>query len=100
MQVQHRARPGLTRRRQRAPPEQRVQVVGVDDVGAHPADGLRDLLGVRAAADQRPGRGHVAEAGARTLEHRDRVAPRPQQRLQIGDRPLLAALEPVTVVKQ
>ena len=66
VQVQHHPRPRLTSRRQRPPAEARLQVVSVDQPGARPPHGVRDLPRGLAAAQQPqrrlrpPGRRRVA----------------------------------------
>ena len=56
MQVQDRARARRPRGRQRAPAEQRMDVVRVHDVGAVQAHGRRDVVRAEPAAQQ-PARG-------------------------------------------
>ena len=81
-------RPG---RGQRPPAEQRMQVVGVDHVGAQPPDrgghGLR--VGRRRATSARAAPSS-AQLGARALQQLHVVPARAQQRLEVGDRALLA----------
>ena len=61
VQVQDGARARAAGRRERPPPEQRVDVVHVHDVGAQTAHGPRDLVGMDAAGEHRPGRAARSE---------------------------------------
>ena len=102
VQVQHDARARLARRRQRAPAERRVDVVGVDHPRAGAPHRVRDLLRARArrAAARRRG-APVAEHGRVALEHlrvlAEVLADQPREVL---DGPLLAAGQAVAVVQQ
>ena len=100
VEVEHRAGAGRAGRGQRAPAEQRMDVVGVDDVGAQAAHGAPDLVGVQPAGGQRSCRRDPADLGARALYQLDGVPAGAQQGHQVGDRALLASLEAVPVMQQ
>jgi hypothetical protein len=97
--MEHGPRPGRAGRGERAPAEQRVDVVGVHDAYAVLADRAGDLLRVAAAGEQPGGGLGRAQPLARALEHLDRVASAGEQRRQVSDRALLTADRAVAVVQ-
>ena len=74
MQVQDDARARGARGGEAAPAEHRVDIVGVDDVGARAADGRGDVVRVDPAAQHRHGRPTAAEDGRVAFEHLDLLA--------------------------
>ena len=100
VQVQYRPRSRRARRRQRAPAEQRMDVVRVDDVGTVQPHGRRDVARLDAPAQQSASRPRATGVLAVALQPRDRVAARAQQRLQLVDHALLAAGGAIAVVQQ
>jgi hypothetical protein len=101
VQVQHDARSRRPRRRQRAPPEGRVDVVRADRACARAAHRGGHVVGVQAAAQQRHRRARAPERRAVAFEQlrllAQVLAHQPQEVL---DRALLAAGDPVAVVQE
>jgi hypothetical protein len=84
---------------QRAPAEQRMDVVGVNHLGAELDDGTADRVGRKAASGHRRRGAEAAEIGARTLQQPDRMAVARQHLDQIRDGALLAAARAIPVVE-
>ena len=100
MEVQHDPSPGRARRRQPARSDQRLHVVGVDDVGAQLGDRRGNLLLRRAPAQERRGGLEARRVRRAPLEQPVRVAGVRDGALLQRDRALLAALQAVAVVEQ
>ena len=98
VQVQDRARALCAGGGERAPAEQWMQVVRVHHIGAHPAHDLGHRVLVDAAAQQRVRRLSTRGSRARALQQLHRVAVARQQRGDVTDGSLLAALGSVTVM--
>ena len=101
MQVQHDARARLARRRQRAPAEGRVEVVGADRARARAAHRGGHVVGRQAAAQQGDRRARAPERRAVARQQLDLLAQvlarEPQEVL---DRALLAPRDAVAVVQE
>jgi len=98
--VKHRPGPRLPGGRERAPAEQRMDVVDVDHVGAEPSDRHGDRAGVEATGEHRPRRPQTARTRARALVQLDLVAPPREQVKDVRQRPFLTAGRAVAVVEQ
>ena len=101
VQVQHHARAGGACRRQGAPAERGVEVVGVDDARPGPAHGPADVLGIKASTQQARGRTRVSQAGGVACQELG-VFPqtRAHQPHEIVDRLLLAAGGAIAMVQK
>ena len=99
MQVQHDARAGCARGRQRAPAERGIEVVRVNDARAAQSDCLRHFVRRHAAAQQAECRVCTPESRGVPLQQLDRLAQvlahEPHQLLH---RALLASRRAVPVV--
>ena len=87
-------------RGERAPPQRRMDVVGVHDLRAQPAYRAANRVGIESPAEQAERRLPASERVARALEHLDLVPAAAEQRGDLGDRALLASGGPVAVVEE
>jgi hypothetical protein len=100
VEVQHGPSPGGLSDREGSPPEQRMDVVSVDDIGAEAIDRRFDLHVGHAAAEQPPRREPSPCLGARGLYELDLVTAAFEQLGDVRNRALLAPLGSVSVVQQ
>ena len=100
VEVKHRPGPRRPRSGESPPPEQRMDVVGVDDVRAHPPHRGPDLLRIHAPGQEPPRGPRSARRRARALESLHLVASGGEQPEDVFDRPLLSPQRPVAVVQQ
>ena len=97
--MQHHGGAGRARGRERAPAEQGVDVVDVDQIGAEPLNGGGDLLGIDASAGQRPGGLNASQVGAGALQQLTAWPWRDSISTRFDDRALLAAGRAIAVVE-
>jgi hypothetical protein len=71
VQVQNRPRPGLPRRRQRPPAEQRMQIVSVDHLCPQASNRVSNLFWIHSAGYQCTRRANLPRLCAGPLQHLD-----------------------------
>jgi hypothetical protein len=98
VQVKDGPGPSLLSGRERTPPEQGLDVVGVDHVGTHAFHSARHGFWLDAAGHKRSRRFAAPDGVARALEDFDLVAVAPQQLCGVRDRAFFAALQAVAIM--